>query len=155
MSLKYCFYIYHKCDIERILIRKKKFWTSDNIKHQQDCFNTFNFLNVVQHCSLFLGLSVVLMYSLRPFFNENNVFIFDCWIPNDSIVLKVVILFCQYYFLIFLVPVILGYDAMYLCLSVHVIIQTRLLKDKLRRVCQGVEDGGVNKCIVHHQLLLS
>lgn len=154
MLLKYSFYCYNKPNLEKLLNLKQKFWDT-NDKIDLSTKRIFKNLNIIQYFAMIMGLSVGVMYSLRPFFNHSNKFIFDSGFMADSIILETIVLFSQYYFLIFWVPVTLGYDAIYFCFSTHVIIQTRMLKKKLREISRDVRIEEVYRCITHHQLLLA
>lgn len=157
MLLKYCFYLHHKHNIETCLQYKTLFWDYRKMgqQHYIRFKKIFKSLNIVQYCAMVIGLSVVVMYSLRPFFNEKNKFVFESWTPIDSIVLETFVLCCQYYFLVFLVPVTLGYDSMYLSLSVHMVLQIRMLKYKIGTMSATTNTAEIYKCVLHHQLLLS
>ncbi|GJQ87647.1 hypothetical protein Trydic_g17471 [Trypoxylus dichotomus] len=54
-----------------------------------------------------------------------------------------------------LICITFTYDSMYISYSIHVIVQLRLLKYKLKHLVIGDDIGKLYDCLRHHQFLLS
>ncbi|KAK9746067.1 7tm Odorant receptor [Popillia japonica] len=160
LLFKYTLFIYWKCELEHILISTEKFW---NYKHfDEETIKTttkvYKIINVIQISAVTTSLVGLVLYFLKPAFNQNDVFIIDAWIFVESIFVDVIVLACQYYCLLVITPIIVGYDTIYLSLCTHVVLQVRFLKQKLKQIFKRHDEDTnteIHNCIAHHQLLVS
>lgn len=144
-------FLYYKSDITKLLNDMLYFWSSRNFT---SAHVLFKHLNLAQKYFITGAISLIIAFCLRPVFKDNIHYIFDCWIP-ESLTLQAIILICQYYFISILLYVGASYDSMYVSYSLHIIIQLRLLKRKLKNLAGDGDITTVYKCVNHHQLLLS
>lgn len=98
---------------------------------------------------------VVFMYWLKPYFNSDTTFMYDCWIYPDSIILETIVLACQYYTLGTAIPIVLGCDFVYFTYTVQYAIQLRLLSRKFRRISITTTTAELYGYVKQHQFLLS
>lgn len=148
--------MYYKPEILKVLKYKQNFWDAQyvDLEIYLNSKKLYEYFKLIQNCTLIIGLIIIAIYSFRPLFKENSQFIFDCWCVSDSIVLEAIVLFCQYYFLALAVSIVLGYDSMYYCFCVHLIVQLRILRFKLKNMSKDTKENEIYTCIKHHQLLL-
>lgn len=160
MLFKYLLFIYFKLDIAKLLKDKLNFWDYQKFDRNttKNTNKIYSIINIIQNSAIITSLSVVLLYYLKPAFNDNETYIIDAWIFTENIIFDVTVLACQYYFFLVITSIVIGYDSIYLSLCTHVVLQVRLLKCKLKQVsedsCQSAERK-IKKCIMHHQLLIS
>lgn len=154
---KYSLFIYYKTDIEKLLDDILNFWSIKQFgshfwNRMQILYRNIKF---AQMYYLGTGLSCLTMYFLKPVFNRNNIFLFECWTFSHSIELETLVLTCQYYFWIILFPIVFGYDSLYFSYAVHVIVQLRLLKNKFQIMPENITITEIGIYIRHHQMILS
>lgn len=81
------------------------------------------------------GLIIIIeIYFLTPYFSRNTIYLLQSYVFVNSTVLEVLLLICQYYVMLIVPPIILGYDSMYLALCIELVVQIKLLKGKLKEV---------------------
>lgn len=150
-------FICYKPVIEKILHdRGEKFWKQQDFNDDimTACDNLFKKIKLVQICVISSACICIALYALRPCFGDR--LILEVWMVSDTMAFTAIVLIMQYYTFGLMVPVVFGYDSLYLALCVDVIIQVRLLKHKLKRVTlMNVNDSKdeLNDCIKHHQFL--
>lgn len=160
MLFKYVLFIYFKLDIENILKDKFHFWDYRKFgkKTIEETTKIYYIVNFIQNSSIAVSFAAILLYFLKPAFNNDDVYIIDAWIFTDSVVIEVTVLACQYYFLIVIAIVVPGYDSIYLSLCTHVVLQLRLLKYKLKQLSKFSYESAkreIRMYIQYHQLLIS
>ncbi|GJQ65654.1 hypothetical protein Trydic_g14706, partial [Trypoxylus dichotomus] len=166
-GLKYALFMYYKSDIREILKeRERKFWNYRRAAATEktllaEISKLYRLTKIVQ-VSVVIAVTFCLhMYFLKPLFNERTVFLFDSNMFVESTVLSTTVLMCQYYFPCTVIPIVLGFDSLYLSLCCEIIVQAKLLKNRLGRELSTTKDGnnrgadGIAVCVKHHLFLLS
>ncbi|GJQ87663.1 hypothetical protein Trydic_g17482 [Trypoxylus dichotomus] len=158
MFFKYTLYIRYKVELRKIFVSIARFWNYLDFDEKvvRATTRTYNIVNAIQISAVITSLVAVLMYFLKPAFNQNDVFIIDAWVFVDSSIVDVTVLACQYYFFTIITAIVIGYDAIYLSLCAHIVLQVRLLKHKLKRLSECDSENAqseIRYCIVHHQFL--
>lgn len=96
-------------------------------------------------------------YILKPFLAANKGLILETLVPA-SYVLDAVILAAQYYCFSIAMPIVIGYDFIYFAICIHVVLQLRLFKQKIKEILKTRDEDTkmkLNYCVQHHQFLLS
>ncbi|GJQ87680.1 hypothetical protein Trydic_g17498 [Trypoxylus dichotomus] len=155
--LKYMLLIHNKPYVEELLTAGDGgFWQDNHFDHNFIA-NERRFFQRIRTIQLVLPVSsigAVLFFMLRPAFHINRLFLVETWIV-DSLVLNALVLAFQYYLFLLMVPLIMGYDSLYLALCVHVIVQARRLKYKLEGL--SADEASHHRlifCIKYHQFLI-
>nr|QBB72982.1 odorant receptor [Protaetia brevitarsis] len=155
--IKYSLFIYHKRNIEDLLDHLLEFWDynsyGDNIRLTTSTL--FRNVKVGQFYYSIVTLACIALVFLKPYVNPDNRFLFVCWTFSGSTELETTVLACQYYFWSILYPIVLGYDSVYFSYSMHIIVQVRLLKQRLQNIPSNVHIEEIVTCINHHKLLIS
>lgn len=144
-------FLYYKSDLIQLLNDMLHFWNSRKFASAN---LIYQYLNTGQNCFIASSLVVITTMFLRPALNNNSKYIFHCYEP-ESFTLDTITLACQYYFVAIVLCITGSYDFMYISYSVHIIIQLRLLKHKLRNSIGDQDIATLHNCVKHHQLLLS
>ncbi|GJQ87676.1 hypothetical protein Trydic_g17494 [Trypoxylus dichotomus] len=157
--LKYVLFVYYKSDIGSIMeMRLKKYWsyTHFNRNITGTVEKTFNLVKSVENFLLVLTVFLMYMIFLQPILFKDAVFLVKTWVFVDSRPLEAVVLACQYYIYIVVIPIVVGYDIWYLTLCVDLIVQVRLIKYSLRYIEDDSPETGVKQigAIVRHHLVL-
>ncbi|GJQ87660.1 hypothetical protein Trydic_g17479 [Trypoxylus dichotomus] len=157
MLTKYVAFMNGKSEINTIITDTSKFWKPTCVSGASaDVKKIYQYTKLLQRFLLIVFLVSLHFHMLKPFFNHHNVFPFNVHIGYDSIALNVIILALEYYCALIVTPIVLSYDATYFSISVHVITQLRLLKERISQPSsKGRSNVELRKCIQHHQLLLS
>ncbi|KAK9744745.1 7tm Odorant receptor [Popillia japonica] len=157
ITIKYLFLIYYKKNIENILDATSKFWKYDNIsnKMSQQLKLTFARIKYAQIYLMSAMFFVIIMYWLKPYYNKETTFIYDCWINPDSIILETIVLACQYYATGASIPIVLGCDFVYLTYTVQYAVQLRILNRKFRKINITTSATELDGYVRQHQFLLS
>lgn len=144
--------------VDILNIRLKKYWNykrfdKDVVSSVEETYN------VVKSTEAFLlVLTVFLMYMifLQPVLYQNVVFLVKTWIFIDTVILDTIVLICQHYIYIIVIPVVVGYDILYMTLCIDLIIQLRLTKNSLQHISDKSAEEGVRQvsATVQHQLIL-
>lgn len=152
--LKYLFYMYFKSGIMELL--ESEFETFWNFKHS-DSYILNNTINVYKATEFVQSLVIVTaavlfyLYLFRPILAENP-FPFEAWVSGVTIV-DVVALACQYYFFCIIVPIVVGYDGIYLCSCIQTVEHVKLLKNRILNFPENVQEDA-HYYIKCHQILL-
>nr|QBB72993.1 odorant receptor [Protaetia brevitarsis] len=158
---KYLLTMYYKKDFAELMQKKAKhFWRNsrNGDKHLTASIdNLYKGINILQ-ITMAVGLIVIAeIYFLIPYFNPNTIYFFHSYVFVDSVVVEVFLLACQYYTILLVPPIIMGYDYMYLCLCTELAVQIKLLKQKLKETFTST-NGDILKsiaiCVEQHELLL-
>lgn len=114
--------------------------------------------NILQ-LTMVAGVIVVMqIYFLIPYFSPSTVYLFISYVFVNSTIVDVVLLICQYYVVLIILPIALGYDNMYLCLCIELVVQVKLLKREMKeafRKSNGDVVKSIAKCVEQHNFLLS
>ncbi|GJQ87657.1 hypothetical protein Trydic_g17476 [Trypoxylus dichotomus] len=151
---KYTAFMYGKREIRMVIEDRLKFWNPKDVdaKLSRGADKIYRYTKIVQKSLLFAIVTSVQFHLLKPFFNSVDVFPFNVWIVYDSFLLRLAVLAAQYYCLCICTAIVLSYDVMYCSICVHVIVQLRLLKFKVRKMSGNARDE-LRMCVVHYQLL--
>ncbi|GJQ87644.1 Or19a [Trypoxylus dichotomus] len=153
--LKYICFIYYKSDIEILLDDLRLFWRTNGDEELNRKANlVYKYLSIGQRVYMAAAIVFMLIYIIRPCFDENERFIFASWPILNSTVAETFVLFCQYYILLIFASIVYAYDTFYLAYAFRVIIQLKLLKYTFERVAHDDDAEKLYKCIKQHQLLL-
>lgn len=151
----------YKSDIQHILEdRLNRFWNYQNCDKNLifEIETLYKTVKIIQISIVSGVLFCLYMYFFRPLFNEHTVFLFDSKIFFNSVFLEAVILMCQYYFSCTVIPIVLGFDSLYLSLCCEIIVQVKLLKYKLKQLSGNLKNEAsidITVCIEHHLFLLT
>lgn len=136
---------------------KAKFWNyihfGDKILKQIKII--FVYVKFIQNYLLAAMIFIVEIYWLRPYLEDNTIFVYDSWVYPESIILETIVLACQYYTLAAAIPIVLGYDCFYFSYAIHVALQLRLLRWKLKNITASTTVEEIYQCMHYHQFLLS
>lgn len=153
---KYTLFIYSKSDIQSLLESTKGFWNYEEFESnlRKNVRNIYRNMKVILDIYLVLATSGTILFFFRPVFNRDSVYLYDCW-TFSYIELDIIVLFCQYYTWVILLNIAYAYDSLYYAFSCHVVIQLRLLNNKLQNLPKETKIEDISCCITHHQLLMS
>lgn len=110
-----------------------------------------------QDIIIFIYAVTTALYFLRPIFSNDQSFVFETMVP-ESFGMKIVLLMSQYYYLCIAQLIVYSYDMAYACMCIHIVLQTRLLKQKIVSIINEKDkssEEGICDCIQYHQFLLS
>lgn len=151
-------FLYYKGDIIDLLRDMLNFWDYHNLpnakKLKSNIERIYKVVKMGQNSLVIVSLVIITALYLRPALSNTSNYIFHCWVPN-SIVLETILLSFQYQFLSNIIYTSLSYDLMYVSYAVHVIVQLRLLKHKLKHLVTDSDLVNTSVYVKHHQLLLS
>lgn len=160
--LKYLLFIYYKRDIQGIFSdRLKWFWKYKGLdkKVVRQIEKIYNTTKLLQLIIMFVMVFCVYLYLLKPLFNKDMTFLFDSKVFINSIGLEILVLAFHYYLLLIIMPIVFGYDIIYLSLCIDLLVQVKLLKYKLKSMLsKPVGQADITEtisCIHYHLLLLS
>lgn len=160
MLLKYILIVKQKYSIEELLKDiLQQFWNYRNFGEDvvKSIERNYKIAKRIQTVMLFASITIVYAYFLRPLFVSNSALLFESVLP-DAAIIDAILLACHYFCFSIGVPVILGYDLIYFALCVHVVLQLRLLKQKMNGLLKdyaNVTSSEISSCIGHHQFLFS
>lgn len=100
---------------------------------------------------------VMYAYFIRPIFDPSHIFLLETSVPKSEAI-DAVIMIAQMYNFSVAIPIVLGYDLIYFALCVHVILQTKLLKNKIKGILnmgRNSDTHGIIKCVEYHKFLYS
>nr|QBB72976.1 odorant receptor [Protaetia brevitarsis] len=158
--LKYFLLIHYKPIIESMLKDiGSKFWDHRDfsINIAETAEEIFRKVNFVQKAIVGGVLIVMYSYHLAPLFDSNRLFLFETKAP-ESPFMNAVLLMSQYYCVSMEVPIVLGYDCIYFTICIHLVLQLRLLKQKITNLLETKKENvesEIYKCIRYHQFLIS
>lgn len=136
--------------------KRREFWRHQDFNRniRFACDNLFRKIKLVQIFVVTGASTTIFLYILRPCFG--NKLILEMWMIRDNVGFNGAVLMLQYYMFTFVVPIVIGYDSLYLAFCIDVGVQVRLLKFKLKQLTRkNVIDaeGELDDCIKHHQFL--
>lgn len=147
--------MYFKPGINELLQNKfEKFWNYQHIdkRIQSNIMKVYKITELVQ-ASVLAGASIVAyLYYFKPVLTLNNLFPFQAW-ASGVMFLDAITLACHYYFFCIVIPIVIGYDTVYLCLCIQTVAQIKLLKNRMRYFTEGTQEDG-SYYIKCHQFLL-
>lgn len=114
-------------------------------------------VTTIQDLIIFTYSVTTIMYCLRPVFSSDHSFIFETLIP-ESLIMKILLLTSQFYYLCIAQIIIYSYDMAYACTCIHIVLQTRLLKRRIVSILNENDKHSKKEiwdCIQYHQFLLS
>lgn len=153
--MKYFSYMYFKPGIEELLQSKfEKFWKYHDIDNNITLriVKIYKITELIQ-ASVLAGTSIVaFLYLFKPILTMNNPFPLEAW-TSGVMMFDVTTLACHHYFFVIIIPIIIGYDTVYLCLCVQIVAQVKLLKNRMRYFMEGVQSNA-SYYIKCHQFLL-
>lgn len=117
----------------------------------------FKKVNLVQKVIVAGVLVVMYSYHLAPLFDSNRIFLFETKAPNSPL-MNAVLLMCQYYCVAMEIPIVLGYDCIYFTLCIHLVLQLKLLKQRIAIILENKNETvelEIYDCIRYHQFLIS
>ncbi|GJQ88848.1 hypothetical protein Trydic_g10572, partial [Trypoxylus dichotomus] len=157
--LKYFLLSKHKSTIYLILSDiETRFWDYGDFSEHFISSNAgiFKTVKLIQTLILSTALLVFYAYLLRPYFDGKMSV--ESYIPHSE-AWDAAILLSQYYSSLVTVLTVIGYDYVYIGTSVHLVLQLRLLK---QRIQDSLGQRSERKCrlemceaIQHHQFLYS
>lgn len=110
-----------------------------------------NFQQVIVVLIFFIGYA----YILVPIFVTKQIFPLETFAPNSDAV-AAVIWICHIQLLYVGGAIVVGYDVTFISLSVHIILQLKLFKEKIKDVLNNRRiniTSELNNCIRHQQFL--
>lgn len=155
--MKYVMLLYYKPIIMKLLhYKREKFWRQQDLSRDimSACDNFFGRIQFVQICLVVAACTTITLYVLRPCFG--GALILEVWMIRDTSGFSGALLMMEYYTFILTVPVMFGFDSLYLAFCADVVVQVRLVKYRLKELTKmNVCDSKVElvKCIKHHQFL--
>nr|AVH87242.1 odorant receptor 1 [Holotrichia parallela] len=160
LLLKYFFLIYYKLDIGKLSVSiSENFWNIEafekNVKVRTQ--KVYNIVERIQKCLLFVTIMLGCLYISKPLLDKNNSFLLETYIPRSNAIDAFLLMSQLYCFFIGIVTIV-GFDLIYFSLCVHVIIQIKLLKEKLKNSFKSFRKNAayeLSSCIKHHQYLFS
>ncbi|GJQ87646.1 hypothetical protein Trydic_g17470 [Trypoxylus dichotomus] len=153
--LKYICFIYYKSDIEILLENLKYFWkTSDVAEVNRKAKIAYRYVSIGQRMYFVGGLIVMLIYYTKPWLQDGERFVFETWPISNSTIVETFTLLSQYYFFLVCIPIIVGFDALYLAYTFRVIMQLKLLRYAFEHIAPEDNVKKFYGCVKHHQLLL-
>lgn len=151
--LKYLLYIYFKPGIEELLQNKfEEFWKYQPIDNDiiATIMKFYKTTELVQVSVLLATIITGILYLFKPILTKNSPFPFEAWV-SGIIFLDVSTLASLYYFYCIVIPIVIGYDTVYLCLCIRTVGQVQLLKNRMRCFRRIVDASYYVRC---HQFLL-
>lgn len=158
--LKYSSFLSYKSSIKNILSDVKIHswdYRTSGAKFQEKIRKIFKLVEDVQTLMLFVSIFGVLLYCTKPFFAINKGLISESLI-SKSYTMDSILILSQFYCFWIGALLVLAYDFIYFTLCMHVILQVRLIKHKIRRILSkrdyrtNIEIVG---CVQHHEFLLT
>ncbi|KRT84902.1 hypothetical protein AMK59_2876, partial [Oryctes borbonicus] len=114
-------------------------------------------IRVVQCVLPFFSGIVILTYLLRPILHD-QMFIMKTWTINSVAVITIV-LAMEYYLFLLIIPIMAGYDCLYLAFCTGLILHVRRLNYIFENLpntdCPEQMETNLIRCIKYHELLLS
>lgn len=159
--LKYLHFIYNRRNIEKLLNNRLETFCTQNILEISvvpEDEKTYNIIKLFQRIFLICTIGADILFMLRPLLFQNSLYILETWTFRDSIVINTIVLVSQYYVLLLIIPIIFGYDILYLSFSVNTVIEVRRLKNTIKNLfTKSSRDikGDLIICIKRHQYLKS
>lgn len=139
-------------------IRLRRYWDYKHFDKRlvSSVEETYNLVKSTETFLLVLTVFLMYMIFLQPLLYKNIVFLVKTWVFIDTIILDVIVLTCQHYIYIIVIPVVVGYDILYMTLCIDLIIQLRLMKSSLQDISDKSTEEGVRQVgvTVQHQLVL-
>ncbi|KAK9681060.1 7tm Odorant receptor [Popillia japonica] len=136
-----------------------KFWDyryfDDNVRTATD--NIYKTVKYVQTTVLFMLLSGVCFYLLKPVILSTAVLPIESYIPESTIMFALVAS-SQFYCIWIAAAAVLAYDFVYVACCIHIILQLRLLKQKFKDALDKHKDNTKQRLcyyVKHHQFLYS
>ncbi|GJQ69369.1 hypothetical protein Trydic_g5799 [Trypoxylus dichotomus] len=156
---KYLLLIFNKAQIRQLLgemsrISFDEFRFRDKFIAADTRFNRI--VRIVQCVLPFFSGIVVLTYMLRPLLHH-QMFIMKTWIV-ESTVINVIVLAMEYYLFLLIIPIMVGYDCLYLAFCTRLILHVKRLNYMFENLSNGDDPEQARKslvrCIKYHELLL-
>lgn len=106
-----------------------------------------------------IAASVLLLYLylLKSVVISNAGLILESYIPKSEM-MDAIMLISQTYYTWLSLTIVVGYDLIYFTTCIHVVLQLRLLKEKIQETLNTNSSNTkliICHCIKHHQILLS
>lgn len=158
--LKYVLLTTQRSSIQKVLNNiLTKFW---NYRYFDEHIRktTFKIHKTVRYTEIVMlvtGIIALLSYLLKPVILSNAVLPFEGYIPESDIMFAIVAS-SQFYCLWLAIIAVTAYDFLYIACCVHIIIQLRLLKWKIRDTLDKYQVNPKEELcyyIKHHQFLYS
>lgn len=153
--VKYSLFIKEKSGINILIRNRLQFWNPEDVDERifDQAKKIFKYVKLIQRTLILVFIISAHFYFLKPLINKNNVFPFSVWTIDNCIYLDIIILAMQYYTLSIICVIVFSYDAIYISICVHIIIELRLLIRKIAKPTKNLNDD-LFSCIERHQLLL-
>lgn len=154
---KYILFISNKPHIEELfIVRSQIFWNNEHFDAKFIEADK-NFHKLLRAAQLFLPFCFYIIFSfmLRPLF-FGNMFIVETWIV-ESIIICSVVLALEYYLLLLIIPILVGYDCLYLSLCIYIIIELKRLNHGLKHMLKDTSKNSQKNLITlikYHQHLI-
>lgn len=160
MLLKYLILIYYKHGLTMLLHDStRKFWNYRKFPQQikTRIEKIHQAVKYSQITILIVSLIVAYVYFLRPIFDVDYFFLLETRVPV-SYPMSAILLWAQFYCFCIGIPITFSCDLIYLALCVHVVLQMRLLKYKIKESLKNGRDNSgkvLAGCVHYHQFLES
>lgn len=134
-ALKIYTLIFFKLDLKTLVFDLKKFWEWDNkvdsdlqAKMEANLRLGQLFLYIFLTC----GFITMAIYFVKTFTDTDGDMNFECYVPNKFFLTFKTIQYLQVYFLMGAYFIVAGFDILYMCCSINLVNQLKLLQYKLR-----------------------
>lgn len=112
----------------------KKFWKWDNVNSDLQAKMEANLRlgQLFLYTFLICGFITMGIYFFKAFTNTDGDMNFECYVPNKFFLTFETIQYLQVYFLLGAYFIVAGFDILYMCCSINLVNQLKLLQFKLR-----------------------
>lgn len=160
MLLKYLLLITQKPTIYNMLnIILNKFWDYHNFGKYfiRSTEKIYKRATHIQAAVIAASVLLLYLYLLKSVVISNTGLIIESYIPKSEMI-DAIMLISQTYYTWLALTIVVGYDLIYFTTCIHVVLQLRLLKEKIQETLNQHNSNTrliICHCIKHHQILLS
>ncbi|KAK9754962.1 hypothetical protein QE152_g774 [Popillia japonica] len=134
----------------------KQVWTnlSPSRKLSESIEKTYVIVRTYQIAIVIITILAMHVMFAKPVLEKDAVFLIETWVFIESLRLETFVLFCEYYVYLIVIAVVIGFDLIYLCICVDVVIRVKLIKERLQDRHLDVNERKRFGTIIHSHLLL-